>query len=130
MLPTRTRVSPPHVGRGPAWPRAGRSALQADSPGPPLMVTQVRDRRISARIRAARVRCRNRPAARTDGVCGQHNYCITLTLLDTGMRLSELVGLMLDGLKLQEGYCRVTPRERKRGSCLWVRAYRRFCGSM
>ena len=38
---------------------------------------------------------------------GYRDFCMALTLLDTGMRLSELVGLELDAITLDEGYCRV-----------------------
>ena len=38
---------------------------------------------------------------------GFRDFCIVLTLLDTGMRLSELVSLQLDALNLDDGQCRV-----------------------
>jgi len=38
---------------------------------------------------------------------GFRDYCIMLTLLDTGIRLSELVGLEIPALDLQEGHVRV-----------------------
>jgi len=38
---------------------------------------------------------------------GFRDYCIVLTLLDTGIRLSELVGLQLPDLDLEEGHFRV-----------------------
>ena len=38
---------------------------------------------------------------------GFRDYCLVLTLLDTGMRLSELVGLGLDDLDMEEGRLRV-----------------------
>jgi integrase/recombinase XerD len=38
---------------------------------------------------------------------GFRDYCITLTFLDTGIRLSELVGLELPAVNLEEGHFRV-----------------------
>ena len=44
---------------------------------------------------------------------GFRDYCIILTLLDTGIRLSELVSLQLDHLDLDEGYFRVMGKGNK-----------------
>lgn len=40
--------------------------------------------------------------------CGFRDYCIILTFLDTGIRLSELVNLKLDDMDLERAYLKVT----------------------
>lgn len=40
---------------------------------------------------------------------GYRDYCMMLVLLDTGMRLKELMGLTLDDLDLERGVIRLSP---------------------
>lgn len=59
---------------------------------------------------------------------GIRNHAILVTMLDTGLRVSEVASITLSRLNLQDGYVKVMGKGSKRGLYPWESTLPGYCG--